>query len=81
MRRKPGDLPGRYVPPHIRKWPNRPREYVNVAEYQEHVEPPPSPVQPATLQGELDLVIEPEQARRTGFAALSPSYSYSELAQ
>jgi hypothetical protein len=64
MKRKPGDLPGRYVPPHIRKWPNRPCEYVNVAEYQEHVEPPPSRLQPVAQQGELDLVTEPEQEQK-----------------
>jgi hypothetical protein len=56
MKRKPGDLLGRYVPPYIRKWPKRPWEYVNVAEYQEHVEPPPSPLEPLPMQGELDLV-------------------------
>jgi len=56
MKRKKGDLPGRYVPPHIRKAPKQPSEYVNVSEYQEHVEPPPSPVQSAALQGELDLI-------------------------
>jgi hypothetical protein len=41
-RKKKGDLPGRYVPPHIRKWPRRPWEYTNVAAYQEHVDPIPA---------------------------------------
>lgn len=56
MKRKKGRLPGRYVPPHIRKHPNEPGEYVNVSDYQEHVEPPPSPVEVAPPQGELELV-------------------------
>jgi hypothetical protein len=42
MKRKKGDLPGRYVAPHIRKWPNRSRDYVNVAAYQEQVDPIPA---------------------------------------
>ncbi len=57
MPRKKGILPGRYVAPHIRKAPHRPSEYVPVSEYQEHVEPIPSPVENAPPQGELDLVI------------------------
>ncbi len=55
MKRRKGELPGRYVPPHIRKWPNRPSEYVNVSEYQEAVEPPPSSLEVVPPQGELEL--------------------------
>ena len=58
MPRKKGDLPGRYVPPHVRKWPNRPNEYVGVAEYQERVDPVPSPVESLPRQGELELIVE-----------------------
>jgi hypothetical protein len=56
MKRKKGDLPGRYVPGHLRKWPHRPSEYVSVSEYQELVEPAPTPVEAVPRQGELDLV-------------------------
>jgi hypothetical protein len=59
MKRKKGRLPGRYVPPHIRKWPHCPSEYVKVAEYQERVEPDPSPIECVPPQGELDLSIAP----------------------
>jgi hypothetical protein len=55
MKKKRGTLPGRYVPPHIRKWPNRPREYVNVSEYQEKIEPIPVEVEILPQQAELDL--------------------------
>lgn len=57
MKRKKGDLPGRYVPPHIRKHPKQPSEYVNVSDYQERVEPIPSPVECIPPQGELELLI------------------------
>jgi hypothetical protein len=60
MKRKKGDLPGRYVPGHLRKWPHRPSEYVSVSEYQEHVEPASSPVEETPRQGELDFVDPPE---------------------
>jgi len=63
MKRKRGDLPGRYVPAHLRKAPNRPSEYVSVSAYQERIEPPPSPVEPAPLQGQLELP-EREGAKR-----------------
>jgi hypothetical protein len=63
MKRKKGDLPGRYVPPHIRKWPNRPREYVNVAAYQEQVDPIPAKTDVLPIQIELD-VVPIEQARK-----------------
>jgi hypothetical protein len=55
MKRKKGDLPGRYVPRHVRKAPNRPYEYVNVSDWQEMVEPQPAPLESLPLQGELDL--------------------------
>lgn len=64
MKRKKGDLPGRYVPPHIRRWPHRLGDYVNVAEYQERVEPTPSPLQPLQVQGELDLDLEAAEVSR-----------------
>ena len=60
MKRKKGDLPGRSVPPHIRKLPNRPREYGNVSGWQETMEPVPSPLESVPLQGELDLQITAE---------------------
>jgi hypothetical protein len=55
MRRSKGDLPGRFVNAYIRKWPNRHGEYLDVAAYQERMQPPPSEQQIASLQGELDL--------------------------
>lgn len=55
MKRTKGDLPGRYVPPHVRKWPNRPGEFVPVSEYQERTEPAAAPVENTHRQGELDL--------------------------
>jgi hypothetical protein len=57
MKRKKGDLPGRYVPPHMRKWPKDPTEYVNVAAYQERLEPQPSELQLTPVQGELELIV------------------------
>ena len=60
MKRKKGDLPGRYVAPYIRKHPNQPGEYVNVSDYQERVEPIPSPVEITPPQGELEFVISDE---------------------
>lgn len=63
MKRKKGDLPGRYVPPHIRRAPNRPSDYVNVSEYQERVDPTPSPLQPLQVQGELDLTEQEEPSK------------------
>lgn len=58
MKRKRGRLPGRYVPAHLRKWPHRPGEYVEVADYQERIEAPPSPKDAAPRQGELALIVE-----------------------
>jgi hypothetical protein len=63
MTRKKGDLLGRYVPPHIRKWPRHPGEYVNVAAYQEHVDPTPAKTDMLPPQMELDLPDPPP--RRT----------------
>lgn len=57
MGRKRGPLPGRFVPAHVRKWPRRPGEYVEVSDYQERVAPLPSPVDAAPRQGELALVV------------------------
>jgi hypothetical protein len=57
MKRKKGDLPGRYVPPHMRKWPKNPTEYVNVTAYQERIEPEPSELQLTPVQGELELIV------------------------
>lgn len=55
-RKRKGDLlPGRYVPRHLRKWPNRPGEYVNVSEYQEWIDPAPSQSESLPRQGELAL--------------------------
>ena len=59
MKRKKGDLPGRFVPAHIRKAPNRPDDYVNVSAYQEQIDPPPSEYERETLQGELELTVNP----------------------
>ncbi|HEV7880807.1 hypothetical protein [Bradyrhizobium sp.] len=55
MGRKKGDLPGRYVPPHIRKCPKYPGEYVNVAAYQEHVDPTPAKTDAPPPQIEFDF--------------------------
>jgi hypothetical protein len=55
MSERRGPLPGRYVPPHIRKWPHRPWDYVNVAAYQEHVNPMPAKTIAAPPQLEFDL--------------------------
>ncbi len=55
MKRKKGDLPGRYVPPHIRKWPKRPHDYVNVAAYQEQVDPIPAEIDVLPPQMEFDF--------------------------
>lgn len=55
MKRKKGDLPGRYVAPYIRKRTDRPGEYANVSGYQERVERAPSPVESVLPQGELNL--------------------------
>jgi hypothetical protein len=61
MKRRKGDLPGRYVPPHIRKWPNKPYEYLNIAAYQEHVEPIPAESTTLPLQMEFPFAKnEPE---------------------
>lgn len=57
MSRKKGDLPGRVVPPHLRKRPNNPDEYVDVSGWQEHVEPIPSPLEAVPPEGELDLAM------------------------
>jgi hypothetical protein len=51
MKKKKGELPGRYVPPHIRKWPNRPRDYLNVVAYQEKVDPIPAKTCSASTNG------------------------------
>lgn len=59
MKRKKGDLPGRFVPAHIRKAPNRGNEYVNVSAYQEQIDPPPSEHEHETHQGELELIVNP----------------------
>jgi hypothetical protein len=57
MKKRKGDLPGRYVRRHIRKAPNRPSEYVNVSDWQESVEPIPTPMESPLLQGELEFPI------------------------
>lgn len=56
MKKRKGRLLGRYVPPHIRRAPYRPREYVNVSDWQENERPIPSQAVQAPLQGELELV-------------------------
>jgi hypothetical protein len=64
MKRTKGDLPGRYVPPYIRKRRKQPREYENVSGYQEHVEPPPSPLESISRQGEFDLPTPAEEGEK-----------------
>jgi hypothetical protein len=66
MSRKKGDLPGRVVPPHMRKKPNNPSEYVDVSGWQEHVDPIPSPLEAVPPQGELDLSILNYEQKRPG---------------
>jgi hypothetical protein len=56
MKNKKGNLLGRFVNRHIRKWPLRPYEYLTVRAYQEKTEPIPSPLEPVPPQGELDLL-------------------------
>ena len=68
MRRRKGDLPGRFVNAHLRRRPNRPSEYVDVAAYQESVEPPPAEHIILAPQGELDLIVTPK-ASEEAFAA------------
>jgi hypothetical protein len=58
MKRKKGDLPGRYVLPYVRTLSSQPGEYTNVSGYQERVEAVPSPVETVPPQGELDLEIK-----------------------
>jgi hypothetical protein len=55
MNRRKGDLPGRYVPPHIRKWPRRPRDYINIRAYQEHIDPIPAKTSRRPRQLEFDF--------------------------
>jgi hypothetical protein len=55
MKKRKGELPGRYVPPHIRKWPNRPRDYLNVTAYQERVDPIPAETDVLPPQMEFDF--------------------------
>jgi hypothetical protein len=55
MKRKKGELPGRYVPPYIRKWPNRHSDYVNVGAYQEQIEPIPAKTDVLPPQIEFDF--------------------------
>jgi hypothetical protein len=64
MKKKKGDLPGRYVLPHIRKWPNHPERYVNVAAYQEKVDPVPSPLITVPPQGELEFPAASEEEHK-----------------
>jgi hypothetical protein len=64
LKKQKGDLPGRYVPPYIRKWPHKPYEYVNVAAYQEHVDPAPVPTTVQPPQIEFDFAAtEDDQTR------------------
>jgi hypothetical protein len=70
---KKGDLPGRYVPAHVRKWPYRPNKGVNVRAYQETIEPIPSPVESVPRQGELDLGIPPELAGKPSDSQRPPN--------
>jgi hypothetical protein len=71
MKRKKGDLPGRYVPPHIRRRPNHRSEYVNVAAYQEHVDPPPAQTDILPPQMELDFPDPHRGGRCKNAAALN----------
>jgi hypothetical protein len=59
MKKKQGDLPGRYVPPYTRRWPGRPGEYIEVSDYQDNTDPPPAPLEAVPRQGELDLQMPP----------------------
>jgi hypothetical protein len=63
MKRKKGDLPGRYVNAHLRKWPNHPGEYVDVAAYQEKVSPAPSNTIADSPQGEFELIAAPKDSQ------------------
>jgi hypothetical protein len=58
MGRKRGELPGRYVLPYVRRSAHRPGEYDEVGEYQEWIEPAPSPQDVAPRQ--LELSFDPD---------------------
>lgn len=73
MKRKKGDLPGRFVPAHIRKAPNRPNEYINVCSYQEQIDPPPSEYEREAPQGEFDLIVNPNPDQKS--SKLEPAAS------
>jgi hypothetical protein len=60
MRRRTGNLMGRYVPDHLRKWPSRSGEYVSVSAYQEKIEAFPSRKASPPQQYELNLEINAE---------------------
>ena len=54
MRRKKGNLQGRYVSAHLRRAPKNPGEYVAVSAYQEKVEAIPSKTALLAPQGDFE---------------------------
>lgn len=62
--RKRGNLPGRYVSAHLRRWPERREEYVSVRAYQERIEPPPSDTTAVFKQSEMNLEPNVGSAKR-----------------
>lgn len=55
MKKRKGNLPGRYVGAHLRKHPKHPSEYVDVSAYQEKEEPAPAKFENPPVQKELEL--------------------------
>jgi hypothetical protein len=54
MKRKRGNLPGRYVPAHLRRSRYHPGEYDEVSAYQERTQPPPSKTELLRPQGDFE---------------------------
>src|SRR5579872_4988448 len=59
MRRRKGNLMGRYVSAHLRKSRSRPGEYDAVSAYQERVKATPSKTISPPLQYELNFEVSP----------------------
>lgn len=54
MKRRKGNLPGRYVPAHLRRSRYHPGEYDEVSAYQERVQPLPAKTELLPPQGDFD---------------------------
>jgi hypothetical protein len=56
MKRRRGNLPGRYVSAHLRKNPYEPGQYIDVAAYQERITPTPSPTELVSPQADFESI-------------------------